>query len=157
MSQDIISKHADCQDVCFFLSPQIMARSFERNWQKKKTSWDSNTLLVPFSPLITLNSSHERQHIMPASPRIFIGVKRAHAFSLHQLLFSIHAALLGQQPCPHQIVEDVECPTNHFESRDQVTLFCMNTGSFSWGNENLCQPRKVQSALRGPQGQTKQH
>lgn len=48
--------------------------------------------------------------------------------------------LFGQQHCLHQIAEDVKHPTIYFESQDQVTLFYMNTGSFSRGNENLCQP-----------------
>lgn len=55
------------------------------------------------------------------------------------VLLPIYATHIGKQDCLHHhpALNVVKAPTTF-----QVSLFYMNTGSFSRGNENLCQPRK---------------
>lgn len=66
----------------------------------------------------------------------FKGVKRCRFF-LRPLLDCFYPTRLGKREHLHQIADDVKSPTKYFKL--QVTLFYMSTGSFSRGNENLCQ------------------
>lgn len=94
---------------------------------------------------ITQNSPRQRDQMMPSSPRVFIGVKRAHAVSLHRLpgpLLFIRLFLGSRIASTASRRTSTLRQTIFFESLDQVTVFYMNTGSFSRGNENLCQPQK---------------
>lgn len=75
---------------------------------------------------------------------------------LYPISCAFSAALPGEKSYRHQIGEDVILL--QFFRVSGIRLHHLHEhGSFSRGNENRCQPGKVQSTLSEPQGQTKQH